>query len=109
MSRRDIIGKHKTIVESNRETGVLSVRYHNTEVVRRGPDGMITLNTGGWRTKTTKTRMNQASIEFGLGFYVYQENFGWFVEFPDGSALEFPGLPNDAVTFPSPVRKNADD
>ncbi len=99
MSRRDVVGKLKTTVVNDRETGVLSVVYHKTEVVRRERNGMITLNTGGWRSKTTKTRMNQASSEFKLGFHVYQHDFKWFVIRPDGSTQEFPGYPKDTVTF----------
>jgi hypothetical protein len=57
----------------------------------------IVLDSGGWRTVTTKLRMNQASYQFGLGFYVneHQRRFEWFVtngnrtyDFNDGMILE---------------------
>lgn len=58
--------------------GVTHVCYHQTDVVsfdaRR-----VTLRTGGWYTVTTKTRMNQASHQFNLGFSVYQDRGQWFV------------------------------
>lgn len=72
------VGTHKTsIVHKN---GVLSVTYHSTEVVRV-TGHYITLATGGWKTNTTKARMNQTSNEFDLGYRVYQKAGEWFVEF----------------------------
>lgn len=60
--------------------GRISVRYHNTLVVDVTPR-KITLDTGGWKTVTTKLRMNQASCQFNLGYSVYQKGFAWFVEY----------------------------
>jgi hypothetical protein len=59
------------------------VRYHSTDVVTIHPDGDVTLRTGGWRTATTRTRMNQAANQFALGFRVYQQDFDWFVRVAD--------------------------
>ena len=58
--------------------GVTSVTYHNTVVVEWDAK-TITLNSGGWKTVTTKTRINQAANEFDLGFNLYQDNGEWFV------------------------------
>ena len=60
--------------------GRISVVYHNTLVVEATPD-YITLNTGGWFTATTRTRMNQASNQFDLGYGVYQKKGKWFVDY----------------------------
>ena len=30
---------------------------------------------------TTKARMNQVSSQFDLGYYVFQKNFEWFVDY----------------------------
>ena len=62
--------------------------YHKTAVVKVLCDGSICLNSGGWRTNTTKTAMNQASNQDGLGFGVYQKNYEWFVSF-GGQELPF--------------------
>jgi hypothetical protein len=35
-----------------------AVKYHNTDVVMIRPDGTFRLDSGGWRTSTTKNRMN---------------------------------------------------
>ena len=80
MSRSDKVGKHKTIVAIF-PTGRKTVTYHNTDVVTVEADGTVTLDTGGWRSNTTKLRMNQASHQFGLGFSVSQKNFEWTVSF----------------------------
>lgn len=33
-------------------------KLHNTVIIRRAPDGVITLDTGGWNTVTTRDRFN---------------------------------------------------
>jgi hypothetical protein len=76
------------------EDGVTIIRYHSTDVVKF-TEHSITLNSGGWHTATTKTRMNQASNQFGLGYSVVQRDFGWYVVFPSGMKLPF----SDGMTF----------
>jgi hypothetical protein len=61
--------------------GSITLRYHGTPVVTYFPDGRITLRTGGWRTATTKARINQFSP-----FHVWQSKREWFVN--DGTATE---------------------
>lgn len=46
--------------------GAFSVRLHKTDIVTIRPDGTYRLNSGGWRTKTTKTRMNEILPGFGV-------------------------------------------
>jgi hypothetical protein len=44
------------------EAGVRSpvaIRLHSTDVVTISPDNVVTLDTGGWRTVTTKERINR--------------------------------------------------
>ena len=72
-----------------RDTEGIHVKYHSTRVVSLSVDGMVTLRSGGYRTFTTKVRMNQASNQFDLGFTVWQKNFNWFVDLPDGSTRPF--------------------
>ena len=83
MSRQDTIGKHATQVTK----GCLSstVRYWSTDVVTvNWRDNTVTLDTGGFATRTTKLRMNQASREWGLGYHVYQDNWDWFIDVENG-------------------------
>lgn len=41
------------------EDGTIGVRLHKTDVIVFHPDGSITLDSGGWRTVTTKDRMTR--------------------------------------------------
>lgn len=86
MAQQSRVGTVSTTVRGG-VGGALSVVYHATEVVKVGPEG-ITLDSGGWRSATTKTRMNQASNQYGLGFRVYQRDHGWLVDF-EGKTLTF--------------------
>jgi len=73
------------------QDGITYVRYHTTCVVVF--DVMtIALDSGGWKTATTKNRMNQASNEFDLGFYVFQKHFDWFVEYQGETILFEDGM-----------------
>lgn len=63
---------------------VIGVTYHNTRVamVETLPNGVrtVTLHNGGYRTNTTKTRINQFANEFCRGaFNLYQQKGEWFV------------------------------
>jgi len=62
--------------------------YRCTAVVTVQPDGSIVLDSGRWKTATTKRAMNQASSEAGLGFRVYAKAREWFVSYK-GAELEF--------------------
>ena len=76
MSRSDTIGKHKTLVYLDYERA-MCVKYHNTVVARLQVTGKITLNSGGYRTATTKVRMNQALRQWGTDYYVQQVKGVW--------------------------------
>ena len=69
------------------------VKYHHTDVVKFNHQEIV-LNSNGWQTYTTKVRMNQTANQFGLDYYVYQNDFTWYVraggfniEFYDGMKL----------------------
>lgn len=51
----------------------LAVRLHATDVVLIHDDGSYTLDSGGWRTVTTKDRINQ----YGP-VRVYQQQLEWY-------------------------------
>lgn len=63
------------------------VFYHQTCVVEFD-EKIVKLCTGGWKTATTKTRMNQASNQFGLGYQVSQKKGDWFVDYK-GQTIPF--------------------
>jgi hypothetical protein len=78
MAQQQTIGRVHTTRGKDKESGFYRVKYHETNVVSFD-DKTIILDNGGHRTATTKTRMNQTSNEFDLGFHVYQEKGEWFV------------------------------
>ena len=80
MTQQQRVGTHKTNIVQHE--GMTSIVYHSTAVVQFNSDKII-LNSGGWDTRTTKTRMNQASNQYGLGFEVYQVNYSWYVDYRD--------------------------
>lgn len=91
MSRQDKIGTHKTAVYTDSD-GATCVKYHNTVVFKLSapraciidgkPYRLVTLNSGGWQTATTKARINQAFRQL-LGndtfYYVFQRKFNWYI------------------------------
>lgn len=77
--------------------GALHGRYHNTDVAIAAPGGVISLNTGGYFTRTTKARMNQFSNHYcGGAFKVYQKGGQWFAQIRDNAPLKFQG---NGLTF----------
>lgn len=82
---KNIIGSHKTT--ASLIDNVFTVIYHETPIVQVFPHEII-LNTGGWFTSTTKTRMNQASNQNDLGYQVRQIGGVWFA-IVNGEKLPF--------------------
>ena len=68
--------KHATTIFT--DDNITYVVYHKTAVVKFNDD-IITLNSGGWETKTTKDRMNQTAVEHYLPYRVYQKYYEWYV------------------------------
>jgi hypothetical protein len=96
MTQLNHVSQNNTVVYYDGDHVVIKLHY--TEVVKFNHTEII-LNSGCYETATTKTRMNQASNQYGLGFKVYQEDFIWYVkyrdfivEFEDGMKLDRTGL-----------------
>ena len=70
-----------TVVSNSGPNGGNACIYHQTMVVA-WDEYEARLNSGGHRTLTTKTRMNQVSKEYNLGYHVFQKNHDWFVILP---------------------------
>lgn len=84
-----------------REDGSIAVRLHATDVVTYRPDGSIVLESGGWRTVTTKDRMcrylpapwrvySERGV-WGIGHVLYLDDGsrGWVgYRFHDGLELD---------------------
>lgn len=55
--------------------------YHQSPVVTELPDGSFKIDSCGYRTSTTKERINRY---LPSGYYLYQEDYEWFLKTPDG-------------------------
>jgi hypothetical protein len=67
----------------------IAVRYHNTDVVTHYIDGSFIVASGGYRTSTTKARINDFSSA-----RVHQKRGAWFLTTPAGEQLDFTdGMP----------------
>ncbi len=69
----------KVATTTRTENGATIIKYHKTDVVSFGKK-TITLDSGGWKTSTTKRRMNEASKDFDLGIHVFQRAKQWYVD-----------------------------
>ena len=84
-------------VEYTDTEGNKVIRLHHTNIVTHKVNGDIVLNSGGWKTPTTKDRMN----EHGRGlFYIMQINSVWYVRTtPLGENGQYPFA--DGITIHS--------
>lgn len=67
----------------------IGIKLHNTEVVKHFQNGDTVLDSGGWKTVTTKDRMNAHS-----GIRVTQNNSIWYADgnpFADGMRFKADG------------------
>jgi hypothetical protein len=100
MPRNDKLSTYRTTWEQNRQGG--SVTYINTKIVHWDSNKTVTLNSGGWRTVTTKRKMVQASNQFGLGYTVFQRDHEWYITVfgvsPEG--YDSASSEHGAITFP---------
>lgn len=84
-TKRDILRQTTKEIESSKfvarntlrikyKDGSEAIRLHDTDVVTFLPSGEVQLNSGGWRTVTTKERINQFA-----NTRMYQEKGVWYV------------------------------
>lgn len=68
---------------AERRGEAIAIRLHDTDVLTFNPDGSIVATTGGWKTSTTKDRINSYSP-----LRIWQKSGRWFVG-NNGSTIEF--------------------
>ena len=95
-------------VNYKREDGSDVIRLHRTDIIVTNPDGSVTLNSGGYRTVTTKARINEY-----IHHRVYQDAGVWYigdeVPFFDGITIDASGeLPDVSMDEPNRVRELTD-
>lgn len=86
-----------------RPDGARVIRLHLTDILTFLPDGSVRLNSGGWRTSTTKGRMNAYlppgwSIWQHRGIWTLTRNGNPSVLYADGMVIN----PDDTVTGAAP-------
>lgn len=86
MSRMDKLIMYKTTLEIDGDKGC--VTYTDTDIVKWVKNKII-LCSGGWKSVTTKRKMNQASNQFNLGYSVFQKDFVWYVDTPQGETVKY--------------------
>ena len=91
---QDLIKSSKLINPGNTvkiilKDGTEIIRYHHTNIVTKNPDNTYILNSGGWKTKTTKSKINEhAPIN------MWQEKGVWYFNgicFYDGIKINSEG------------------
>ena len=71
-----------TFVDYNSNTNCSTVVLHRTAIaVYDHNTQALKLNTGGWATVTTKSRLNAILQGLIAGASVYQKNFDWFLSY----------------------------
>jgi hypothetical protein len=81
-----IIARNTFRFEQNGET---VYRLHSTDVARKRPDGSVILNSGGWRTLTTRDRMNSV---LPAGVSLYQSKGNWYLKSGEKQVAYFDGI-----------------
>ena len=59
-----------------RDVNTVALKLHDTDIVTYHEDGTVVLDTGGWKTLTTRDRMRTGLPE---GFSMRQEKGQWFI------------------------------
>ena len=77
------LNKNLRLTEYN--NGDKSLVLYSTEIVKQQGNKII-LNSGGYRTHTTKTRINEFLPK---GCYVYQKNYTWYIHLQSKGVIEF--------------------
>lgn len=97
--RSRAIANNTTLVDQGE--GVIGLRLHSTVVVVFNDSGHIILSTGGYRTVTTKDRLNR--VVRAHGWSIFCKAREWFVSHRTGATFEF----EDGFTIPPAPRKPA--
>ena len=82
---------HNTYLERGLGASI-GVRFHATTVVRFHADGTMTLDAQGYRTSTTKERMNRYLPD---GYRIFQKAGTWRLDTPHGGTEDY----RDGVTL----------
>jgi hypothetical protein len=71
-------------VYAERDGADIVIIFHWTKIIRYRPDGSVVLNSGGYRSVTTKANLNQYS-----DCTIWQEKYVWYASYGDDKKMEF--------------------
>ena len=82
-----------TFVDYNSNTNCSTVVLHRTAIaVYDHKNEALKLNSGGYTTNTTKSRLNAILSEIFVGACVYQKNWDWFFNYNNQTHNFFDGM-----------------
>ena len=82
-----------TFVEYNESTNCSTVVLHRTAIaVYDHNTQALKLNTGGWHSVTTKSRLNAILQGLIVGASVFQRDFNWFLNYNNSTHNFFDGM-----------------
>ena len=82
-----------TRVEFNNNTNCSSVFLHGHRIATVCHETKaVKVDSCGWQTNTTKSRLNAILSEVKFGCSVFQKNFDWFVSFNNQTTLFRDGM-----------------
>lgn len=95
--KHPLVGKPRKIANNTflyvTEKGETITRLYDTDIVIVDAKSKVTLNSGGYRTITTKDRMNAALQTLSAGWRIWQEKGLWFVSGgPKGTVPYYDGM-----------------
>lgn len=79
---------NNTWVIMNYVNGSIAVRLHGTDIIRVDTSGNITLRTGGYRTVTTKARINEFLDLADTDWKVFQKDHCWHIAHHAGGGVD---------------------
>lgn len=82
------VNKRRISMGNTISTG-MELLLHGNCIARRNDDGIIQICTAGWRTATTKERINGVLSLLGKPI-IYQKDYAWYRDV-DGQRTEVPG------------------
>ena len=90
-SQRRKIGNNTWL--ERRENSAIALRLHNTDILVFLSNGDTVLNSGGWHTVTTKSRINE---HMSTGWGLSQKNYDWYLRnYTTGQKVEY----QDSITI----------
>ena len=82
-----------TFVEYNSNTNCSTIVLHRTAIAVYDHNlKAVKLNTGGWHSVTTKSRLNAILDQLITGARVFQRDFNWFISYNDEVQSFFDGM-----------------